>query len=109
MVISMPVAIGDVTDAVLAEGGGSECVSAVAVDLRRDAAPESERGEGVVVCEEDHGVDQLGEGPAVLLCFQEALEKGKGVIYPIRHDTSTKPTLFQLKVIQLQKYSGLHP
>lgn len=73
-VISVAVSIGDVTDAVLAEGGGSERVSPVAVDLRRDAAAERERGEGVVVCEEDHGVDELCEGPAVLLCFQKALE-----------------------------------
>lgn len=53
----MTVAIGNVTDAVLAEGGRSESVPAVAVDLRRDAAAESEGSEGVVVCEEDHGVD----------------------------------------------------
>jgi len=53
----MTVAIGNVTDAVLAEGGRSESVPAVAVDLRRDAAAESEWGKGVVVCEEDHGVD----------------------------------------------------
>lgn len=77
MVISMTIAIGNVTDAVLAEGGGSERVSAVAVNLGRDAAAEGERGEGVVVCEEDHGVDQLCEGPAVLLCLQKALEKKK--------------------------------
>jgi len=57
VVISMAVAIGNVTDAVLADGGGSESVSAVAVDLGRDAAAECERGEGVVVCEENHGVD----------------------------------------------------
>lgn len=77
MMISMAVAIGNVTDAVLAEGGGSESVTAVAVDLGRDAAAEGERGEGVVVCEEDHGVDQLCEGPAVFLCLQKALEKNK--------------------------------
>lgn len=57
MVISMAVAVGNVADAVLAEGGGSESVSAVTVDLGCDAAAEGERGEGVVVCEEDHGVD----------------------------------------------------
>lgn len=57
MVISMTIAVGNVTYAVLAEGGGSESVSAVAVNLRCDAAAEREGGEGVVVCEEDHGVD----------------------------------------------------
>lgn len=57
VVVSMTVAIGDVADAELADGGGSESVSAVTVDLGRDAAAEGERGEGVVVCEEDHGVD----------------------------------------------------
>lgn len=77
MVISVTVAVGNVADAVLAEGGGSESVSTVAVDLRRDAAAEGERGEGVVVCEEDHGVDELCEGPAVFLCLQKALEKTK--------------------------------
>ncbi len=77
MVISVTVAVGYVADAVLAEGGGPESVSAVAVDLGRDAAAEGERGEGVVVCEEDHGVDQLGEGPAVFLGLQEALERTK--------------------------------
>lgn len=59
MVISVTIAIGNVTDAVLAERGGSESVSAVAVDLRRDATAEGERGEGVVVCEEHHRVDEL--------------------------------------------------
>lgn len=42
MVISMAVAIGNVTDAVLAEGGGSESVPTVAVDLGHDAAAEGE-------------------------------------------------------------------
>lgn len=77
MVISMTVAIGNVTDAVLAEGGGSESVSAVAVDLGCDAAAEGERGEGVVVCEEDYGMDELCKGPAVFLCLKKALEKNK--------------------------------
>lgn len=52
-------------------------MSTVAVDLGRDAAAEREGGEGVVVCEEDDGVDQLRQGPAVLLGFQEALGKQK--------------------------------
>ena len=78
MVISVTVAVGNVTDAVLAEGGWSERVSAFAVDLGRDAAAKGEGGEGVVVCEEDHGVDELCEGPAVLLRLQKALEKNKG-------------------------------
>ena len=56
MVISMTVAIRNVTHTVLAEGGGSEGVPTVTVNLGRDAAAERERGEGVVVCEEDHGV-----------------------------------------------------
>lgn len=80
VVNSMTVAVGNVTDAVLAEGGGSESVPAIAVDLGRDAAAKGEGGEGVVVCEEDHGVDQLRKGPAVLLCLQKALEKIKGKI-----------------------------
>lgn len=74
MVIGVPVAIGDVTDAVLAEGGGSERVSTIAVDLRTDTAAEGEGGQGVVVCDEDHGVDQLCQGPAVLLCLKKVLE-----------------------------------
>lgn len=74
MVISVAVAIGDVTDRVLAEGGRSERVPAVAVDLRHDAAAEREGGEGVVVCEEDDGVDELCQGPAVLLSLQKLLK-----------------------------------
>lgn len=70
----MPVAVGDVAGAVLAERGGPECVSAVAVDLGHDAAAEGEGGEGVVVCEEDHGVDELCQGPAVLLSLHKLLE-----------------------------------
>lgn len=77
MVISVAVAIGDVTDAVLAEGGGSERVAAVAVDLGHDAAAEREGGEGVVVCEEDDGVDELRQRPAVLLRLQKVLKKKK--------------------------------
>lgn len=76
----MAVAVGNVTDAVLAEGGGSESVSAVAVDLGHDAAAEGERGEGVVVCEEDDGVDELCKGPAVFLCLQKLLGGGGGQI-----------------------------
>lgn len=57
MVISMTVAISNVTHTILAKRWGSERVSTVAVDLRRDAAAKCERGEGVVVCEEDHRVD----------------------------------------------------
>lgn len=75
VMISMAVAVGNVTDAVLAEGGRSESVSTVAVDLGHDAAAKGERGEGVVVCEEDHGVNELRQGPAVLLGLQKALEK----------------------------------
>lgn len=74
---SMTIAIGNVTDAVLAERGGSKRVSAIAVDLGRDAATKGERGEGVVVCEEDHCVDELCERPAVLVGLQKALEKSK--------------------------------
>lgn len=59
VVISVTVAVGDVTDAVLAEGGRSESVSAIAVDLGHDAAAEGEGCEGVVVCEEDHSVNEL--------------------------------------------------
>lgn len=81
MVISMAVAIGNVTDAVLAEGGGSESVSTVAVDLGHDAAAEGEWGEGVVVCEEDDGVDELCEGPAVFLCLQKLLKKTKEIFF----------------------------
>lgn len=81
--IVMVIAIGYVAHAVLAKGRGSECVPAIAVDLRCDAAAEGERGEGVVVCEQDHGVDQLCQGPAVFLCLQKALrrrrKKGKTV------------------------------
>lgn len=73
MVVSVPVAVGNVADAVLAEGGRPEGVAAVAVQLRRYAAAECEGGEGVVVCEEDDGVDELGEGPAVRLRLQELL------------------------------------
>lgn len=69
----MPVAVGDVADAVLAEGGRSEGVAAVAVQLRRDAAAERKGSEGVVVCEEDDGVDELSEGPAVRFRLQELL------------------------------------
>lgn len=57
MVISVTVAIGYVAHAVLAKGRGSERVPTVAVDLGCDATAESERGEGMVVCEQDHGVD----------------------------------------------------
>ena len=74
----MAIAIGDVTDAVLAEGGRSEGVAAVAVHLRHDAAAEGEGGEGVVVCEKDDGVDELCQGPAVLLGLQKLLKKKKG-------------------------------
>lgn len=74
----MAISVGDVADAVLAEGGGSESVPAVAVDLGHDAAAEGEGGEGVVVCEEHHGVDELRQRPAVLLRLQELLGKKKG-------------------------------
>lgn len=75
MMVSMAIAVGNVADAVLAEGRGPERVSAVALELRRDAAAESERGEGVVVCEEDDGVDELCQGPAVFLCLQKSLKR----------------------------------
>lgn len=42
VVISMAVAISNVTDAVLAERGGSESVPTVAVDLGRDATAKGE-------------------------------------------------------------------
>lgn len=73
--IVVAIAVGDVTHAVLAEGGRPERVPAVAVDLRHDAAAEREGGQGVVVCEKDDGVDELGQGPAVLLRLQKLLEK----------------------------------
>lgn len=57
MVIQMTVAISDVTNTVVTQGGGSEGVSAVTLNLRHDAAAKCEGGEGVVVCEEDHGMD----------------------------------------------------
>lgn len=57
MVISVTVAIGYVAHAVLAKGRGSERVPTVAVDLGCDATAKSERGEGMVVCEQDHGMD----------------------------------------------------
>lgn len=75
MMISMAIAVGNVADAVLAEGGGSERVPAIALELRRDAAAESERGEGVVVCEEDDDVDELCKGPAVFLRLQKSLKR----------------------------------
>lgn len=75
MVIGVAVAIGDVADAVLTEGGRPEGVPAVAVDLGHDAAAEREGGERVVVCEEDDGVDELCQGPAVLLGLQKLLGK----------------------------------
>lgn len=34
-------------------------MSTVAVDLRHDTTAEGERGEGVVVCEEDDPMDEL--------------------------------------------------
>lgn len=67
VLIGVAVPVCDVAHAVLAERGRSERVATVAVDLRRDAAAEGEGGEGVVVCEQNHGVDQLRQGPAVLL------------------------------------------
>lgn len=73
-VISMAVAISNVTDAVLAEGGGSESMPTVAVNIGRDAAAEGERGEGVVVRQENDSVDELREGPAALLCLQKLLK-----------------------------------
>lgn len=78
MVISVTVAVGNVTDAVVAEGRGSKCVSTIAGDLGRDAAAERERGKGVVVRKEDDGVDELCKGPAVLLRLQELLQKHRG-------------------------------
>lgn len=57
MVISVTVSIGYVAHAVLAKGRGSERVPTVAVDLGCDATAKSERGEGMVVCEQDHGMD----------------------------------------------------
>lgn len=78
MVIGMAVAVRDVADAVLAEGGRPERVPAVAVDLGHDAAAEREGGERVVVCEEDDGMDELCQGPAVLLGLQKLLGKKTG-------------------------------
>lgn len=102
MVISVAVAIGDVTGAVLAEGGRSERVPAVAVDLRHDAAAEREGGEGVVVCEKDDGVDELCQGPAVLLSLQKLLKKISKTFFSLRRskehrrhcwrETQTRPT-----------------
>lgn len=76
-VVGVAVSVGDVADAVLAEGGRSEGVPAIAVDLGHDAATEGEGGEGVVVCEEHHGMDELRQRPAVLLRLQELLGKKK--------------------------------
>lgn len=70
----MVVAIGNVADTVLADRRGSECVSTITVDLRHDATAECERSKGVVVCEKDDSVDELCEGPAVLLCLQKLLK-----------------------------------
>lgn len=77
MVVGVAVAIGDVADAVMAEGGRPERVSAIALELRRDAAAEREGGEGVVVCEEDDDVDELGQGPAVRFRLQELLRRDR--------------------------------
>lgn len=73
--VRMTVAVSNVTHTVLAKGGGSERVSAVTVDLRGDATAEGEGGQGVVVCEEDNSVDHLGQGPAVFLRLQKALQQ----------------------------------
>lgn len=72
--IGVAVAVGYVAHTVLANGGRSERVSAVAVDLWHDAAAKREGGEGVVVGEQDDAVDELCQGPAVLLGLQEALK-----------------------------------
>lgn len=77
MMIAVTVSIGYVAHAVLAKGGGSERVSAVTVDLWHDTTAEGERGEGVVVGEQDYSVDELCQGPAVLLSLKEALKLKK--------------------------------
>lgn len=119
MVISVAIAIGDVTGAVLAEGGRSECVPAVAVDLRHDAAAEREGGEGVVVCEKDDGVDELRQGPAVLLSLQKLLKKISGTFFSLRRskehwrqccrETQTRPTaLHHSRKITFTRYPASH-
>lgn len=81
----MAVAISNVADTVLADRRGSECVSTITMDLRHDAAAECERSKGVVVCEKDDSVDELCEGPAVLLCLQMLLKYTKRTFLSFGH------------------------
>lgn len=72
-VIHPVVPICHVADAVVADGRRPEGVTPFAVDLRADSTAKGEGSQGVVVCEENHRVDQLCQRPAVLFSLQKLL------------------------------------
>jgi len=67
------VAICNIAYAVVTDGRGPEGVTPFAVDLRADSTTEREGSKGVVVCKENHRMDQLCQGPAVLFSLQKLL------------------------------------
>lgn len=67
------IAVRDVADAVVTDRRRSEGVATIAMDLRANSTAKREGGKSVIVREQNHSVDQLREGPAVRLSFQEAL------------------------------------
>lgn len=68
------IAICYVTDAVVTDGRGTECVASIIVTFWTYSTAKCKRSQGVVVCKKDYSMDQLCQGPAVLSCFQQLLE-----------------------------------
>lgn len=74
------VAIRNVADAVVTDRRRSEGVATVTVDLWTNSTAKCEGGKRVVVCEQNHSVDQLRKRPAVLLSLQQPLVGENGFL-----------------------------
>lgn len=70
------VVIGQVTDTEVVQSHVLEAVGGVCVDLRVDTTAEDKARQGVEVCQQDHGVDQLCQRPAVLTSLHQLLKGG---------------------------------
>lgn len=83
-VIHAMIAIGNVTDAVVTNRRRSEGVATVTMNFRANSTAKREWGKRMIVCEQNHGMDQLRQGPAVLLRFQKALaDENGGLIWDV--------------------------
>ena len=64
------VTVGNVAHTVAAEGRRPESVSSIGVDVRGDPTAKGKGGQRVVMCKQYYGMDQLSQGPAMLLRLQ---------------------------------------